>query len=70
MHLMNAKGINYYLKIILNLAFINRDILFSFTVEYKHKVINYAKKNNLSCEYIDNKIRKDEFVRKYRERFE
>ena len=70
MNFMHVKGLSFYLKIILNYCFINKSILFSFTDEYKQKIAIYAKGNNLNCEYIDNNIRKDEFVKKYRERFE
>lgn len=67
---MNVNSLTYYLKVILNKKLINKDLLFSFTEKYKNKIANFAKENNLCCEYIDNATIKDEFVKKYREHFE
>lgn len=70
MHFHQATNLCYYFKEILGNRFVNKKLLFSVTEKYKQKIEILAMSLGLSCEYIDNNIRKDEFVKNDRERFE
>ncbi len=62
--------LTFYFKFILKHLYVNKDLLFSVTERYKKVIEQFAKNNQLSCEFVEKGIRKDEFVKKYRKRFE
>jgi hypothetical protein len=49
---------------------VNKKLLFSVTKNYKKIIEDFAKNNQLSCEYVENGVRKDDFMKKYRQCFE
>ena len=69
MHFQQSTNLCFYFKVILGHKFVNKKLLFSVTARYKNKIEQLASKLGLSCEYIDNHKRKDEFVKKYRENY-
>ena len=70
MYFHQCTNLSYYFKVILGHKFVNKKLLFSVTTSYKNKIEQLSSKLGLSCEYIDNHKRKDEFVKKYREVYE
>jgi hypothetical protein len=66
----NPSNLSYYFKKILGHGYVNKELLFSVTEKYKQQIEAYAGNHHLSCEYISNDIRKEKYVKKYRERFE
>lgn len=68
--LHNPANLSYYFRKILNFGYVNKDMLFSVTETYKQQIERYAREHHLSCDYLDNDIRKERHVKKYRERFE
>ena len=44
--------------------------MFSVTERYKKIIEEFAKNKQLSCDYVEPKVRKEDFVEKYRQRFE
>ena len=65
-----AGNLTFYFKFILKHLYVNKKLLFSVTENYKKVIEDFAKNNQLSCEYIEKGVRKDAFVKKYRQRFE
>jgi len=65
-----AGNLTFYFKFILKHLYVNKKLLFSVTENYKNVVEDFAKNNQLSCEYVEKGVRKDDFVKKYRQRFE
>lgn len=63
-------NLTYYFKFILGHLFVNKKLLFSVTERYKKIIEQFAKNNRLSCEYVENKVRKEELVNRDRQRFE
>jgi len=45
---------------------VNKNLLFSVTENYKKVIEDFSKNNSLSCEYVENDVRKDDLVKKYR----
>ena len=60
-------NLTFYFKFILRHLYVNKKLLFSVTENYKKVIENFAKNNQLSCEYVEKGIRKDDFVKKYRQ---
>ena len=60
----------YYFKIILGHRFVNKDILFSVTEKYNKVIEAFANKHHLSYEWVEKGVRKEDYVAKYRTRFE
>jgi hypothetical protein len=48
--------------------FINQKLLVSATKKYNGEIEAFAAKHQLSCEWVEKGVRKEEFVIKYRER--
>jgi hypothetical protein len=60
-----ATNVLYYFKEILGHRFIHKKLLFSVTENYKRKINEIVKRQNVYCEYIDKGKRKEDFVYKY-----
>jgi hypothetical protein len=63
-------NLTYYFKNILGHRFVNKKLLFSVTERYKKEIEQFAQKHQLSNEYVEPDVRKDEFVLRYRQNFE
>lgn len=63
-------NLTFYFKFILKHLYVNKKLLFSVTENYKKVIEEYAKNNQLSCEYIEKGVRKEEFVKNDRRHFE
>jgi len=65
-----AKALNYYFKVILGYRFVNQQLLLSITKKYNQYIELYAAKHHLICEWVENSVRKEKLVKKYRGAFE
>jgi len=65
-----ANNLTYYFKFILGHLYINQKLLFSVTENYNKAITAFALKHQLSCEWVEKGVRKEDFVEKYRSRFE
>ena len=65
-----ANNLTYYFKFILGHLYVNQKLLFSVTEKYNKAIEAFAAKDQLSCEWVEKGVRKEEFVQKFRERFE
>ena len=70
MNFHKAKSLNYYFKFILGCRFVNQKLLLSITKKYNQTIELYATKHHLNCEWVENGVRKDEYVEKYRHSWE
>jgi len=70
MNFHKAKSLNYYFKVILGYRFVNQKLLLSITKKYNQTIESYATKHHLICEWVENSVRKERLVAKYRSAFE
>jgi len=65
-----ANNLSYYFKFILGHLYVNQKLLFSVTGQYNKAIEALAQKHQLSCEWVEKGVRKEDYVEKYRHRFE
>lgn len=65
-----ANTLNYYFKVILGYKFVNQKLLLAITKKYNQTIEDFARKHQLSCEWVEKGVRKEDFVEKYRHAFE
>jgi hypothetical protein len=63
-------NLTYYFKNILGHRFVNHKLLLSVTKNYNKRIQEFALSQQLSLEYVEKGVRKEDFVLKDRERFE
>ena len=63
-------NLTFYFKNILQHRFVNQKLLFSVTERYRKEIEQFAHKQQLSNEYVEPGVRKDEFVLRFRQNFE
>jgi hypothetical protein len=63
-------NLTYYFKNILGHRYVNHQLLLSVTRNYNQRIQQFASEQQLSLEYVEKGVRKEDFVSKYRQRFE
>jgi hypothetical protein len=63
-------NLTYYFKNILGHRFVSHKLIKSVTRNYNKVIEQFAFDNHLSLDYVEKGIRKEDFVSKYRDRFE
>jgi hypothetical protein len=70
MNFHKAKSLNYYFKVILGYRFVNQKLLLAITKKYNQEIESYVRTHHLICEWVENSVRKEKLVAKYRSAFE
>ncbi len=65
-----ANNLTYYFKFILGHLYVNQKLLVSVTKRYNQEIETFAERDQLSCEWVEKGVRKEEFVKKHPDCFE
>ena len=70
MSMHKPNNLTYYFKNILGHRFVSHNLIKSVTKNYNQYIEKFAMEKHLSLAYVEKGVRKEDFVSKYRERFE